>query len=495
MKGQQKFLYLAIRTVRKLAPVYLGVLSALITLELLLRVWSVVVVSKYTSMTSASPDDFVVLTLGESTTAGVTEDVWPVQLGRLLEKKYPAIPIRIVNKAVPGTNTSILVGNLERQIKEIHPDIIVSMMGINDAQRNSTESPVFVPNTTQDKFISQRFFRTGWRLIRLAAGRFFDLTINQNADKLNKKAEQYRISGEFELSEKYFLRCISLEPDNPNHYVMLAITYLDMRRLNEAERMLLKAKDVAPTAEGVYTELGNYYRDYGKLELAEEMFQKALVINPEYGLAYGAYATLLHWYKNDPETARGMYEKSIALHPDLIAPYFELADIYRNAHRYDDAMLLYEEVLRREPDNKLAKREIANTRGIKSGGVALGASVFAGETIRESMSQMTVDNYIKMIHLASRYHIPVVAVQYPLTSVESLQALTDEISGFPGVQVKVADNQKNFQEALKNVGYRALFTDYFGGNFGHTTHEGSRLIAESASRAVEEFLTPQTTRK
>lgn len=52
-----------------------------------------------------------------------------------------------------------------------------------------------------------------------------------------KKAERYRVSGEFELSEKYFLRCISLEPDSANHYVMLASTYMDMQRLSEAERM------------------------------------------------------------------------------------------------------------------------------------------------------------------------------------------------------------------------------------------------------------------
>lgn len=173
MKDQQKFFGFVRRAAQRFVPVFLAVMSAFVTLELLLRVWSAVEVAKYSPALSASPDHFVVLTLGESTTAGSTEDVWPVQLESLLKKKYPSTSIRVVNKAVPGTNTSILVGNLERQIKEIHPDVIVSMMGVNDTQRNSAEASVFVPNTARDMFISQRFFRTGGRAHEASRRKFF----------------------------------------------------------------------------------------------------------------------------------------------------------------------------------------------------------------------------------------------------------------------------------------------------------------------------------
>lgn len=477
---------------RRGAPKLLGVAAAFITLELLLRIWSVAYKDTYMSGDPGATDDFVVLTLGESTTAGVTADVWPEQLEKLLQEKYPARIVKVINKALPGTNTSVLVGNLESQIKSIRPDIIVSMMGINDTERMVTKSSAYIPNTKKDIFISQRFFRIAGRVTEGWLHRFYDLSISRDAEILNKKAEQYRLNGEFELSEKYFLRCITLEPNNAGHYVMLAIAYIDMQRLHEAEETLLRARVVDPTSEGVYTELGSYYRDNGRIDLAEKFFLKALTINPEYGLAYGAYATLLHWYKNDPGAAMGMYEKSIALYPGLLAPYLELADIYRNARRYDEALALYKNVLSRDPDNALAKREMINTKAAKSGGVAVGVSIFAGETIVNELPAITIENYRRMIGLASRYRIPVIAVQYPLASAEPLKKMVAEIAGMPGVTVEIADNQKNFQEALKNMKYNDLFTDYFGGNFGHTTREGSRLIAESVAAEVEKIIGVQT---
>jgi len=491
MKGQQKLFSLIKSVTRRLAPIFLVVASTLITLELLLRVWSAVYVTRYTYTKSGTTDDVVVLTLGESTTAGVTDDVWPAQLEKLLRDTYPTRRIRVVNKAVPGTNTSILVGNLAGQIESIRPDVIVSMMGINDSDKHTAKSSGYIPNTKQERFIAQRFFRTVRLMTELILSRAYDLYVSRDGERLNKEAEEYRIRGEYELSEKYFLRCITIEPDNANHYVMLAIAYLDMQRLHEAEEMLLAARDVAPAAEGVYTELGNYYRDYGKLELAEEMFQKALAINPEYGLAYGAYATLLYWYRNDPMTAMGMYEKAIALYPYLVAPYFELADIYRSVRRYDDAVDLYEEALRREPGNKLAIRELANTKAVMSGGIVAGASVIAGQTASDALPAVTVENYRRMIRLAGGQNIPVVAVQYPLISAEPLHDLAHESRKIPGVKIEVADNEKNFQEALRDMKYSDLFTDYFAGNFGHATREGNRFIAESVFVAVKKFIDVQ----
>ena len=50
------------------------------------------------------------------------------------------------------------------------------------------------------------------------------------------------------------------------------------------------------------------------------------------------------------------------------------------------------------------------------------------------------------------------------------------------------DNEKVFKDALAANEYQKIFTDRFGGDFGHATRFENRLIAQNLARAVLESM-------
>lgn len=75
-----------------------------------------------------------IVTLGESTTAdagSLAATSWPRQLeSRLIARGFS---VKVTNLARPGANTTYLLKELEGKIGLIRPQIVISMMGINDA--------------------------------------------------------------------------------------------------------------------------------------------------------------------------------------------------------------------------------------------------------------------------------------------------------------------------------------------------------------------------
>ena len=46
------------------------------------------------------------------------------------------------------------------------------------------------------------------------------------------------------------------------------------------------------------------------------------------------------------------------------------------------------------------------------------------------------------------------------------------------------DNERTFKEAVLKDGYDAYFTDHFGGDFGHCTAKGNKLIVDNVAQAI-----------
>ncbi|MCK5393372.1 MAG: hypothetical protein KAI91_03475 [Candidatus Omnitrophica bacterium] len=70
-------------------------------------------------------------------------------------------------------------------------------------------------------------------------------------------------------------------------------------------------------------------------------------------------------------------------------------------------------------------------------------------------------------------------MEYPLRSVESLKNLLRS----EGTIIFV-DNGELFKEVLKQANYNEYFTDMFGGDFGHCTPKGNRLLAENVANVI-----------
>jgi hypothetical protein len=54
----------------------------------------------------------------------------------------------------------------------------------------------------------------------------------------------------------------------------------------------------------------------------------------------------------------------------------------------------------------------------------------------------------------------------------------------PGNDIIFVDNSRVFRDAVRKLGYDAVFTDRFAGQFGHCTEAGNRLLAKNIADAI-----------
>jgi len=69
-----------------------------------------------------------IICFGESTTQGQ----YPAYLEKVLNQRNIGIKFRVIDKGVGGANTGVIVSQLEANLDKYQPDLVVTMMGIND---------------------------------------------------------------------------------------------------------------------------------------------------------------------------------------------------------------------------------------------------------------------------------------------------------------------------------------------------------------------------
>lgn len=119
---------------RVLGRIALFALLALIAAELVLQAAARFAVDR-AAATARERGTFRVLALGDSHTygAGVSEEAsYPWQLQQALDTQAPGAFV-VINKGVPGFNTSMLRKRLPELVRRYDPDMVVLWVGINDS--------------------------------------------------------------------------------------------------------------------------------------------------------------------------------------------------------------------------------------------------------------------------------------------------------------------------------------------------------------------------
>ncbi len=92
----------------------------------------------------------------------------------------------------------------------------------------------------------------------------------------------------------------------------------------------------------------------------------------------------------------------------------------------------------------------------------------------------TIYNFNSIYNMTEERGIALVVVQYPMRELAPLEALFRK-----GDSIIFIDNEKVFQDAVKERGYDNYFVDNFAGDFGHLTQEGAWLLAENIADSTE----------
>lgn len=131
--------------VRRLVAFCLGLFLTLIFTELTLRGYGWSLKDRYDLDRHVSerkaPGKFRIVAIGESTTQPAYDKVgrdisWPTLLKARLEASMGNVTSRkfvIINMGVGGVTSAILVDRLQKNFHRMQPDLIISMMGVNDS--------------------------------------------------------------------------------------------------------------------------------------------------------------------------------------------------------------------------------------------------------------------------------------------------------------------------------------------------------------------------
>ncbi len=366
----------AIRLKEKIVLIIFGLVVGVVILEIGLRCggWLFLSLQQYkNSVISKEQGAYRILCLGESTTArsielDESESSYPSQLQEILNKSHPGKRFVVINAGVPGITTAGIIRQLPDNLGTYSPDMVITMMGINDRGDILPYEGTPLPGMLS--------FLRGYRVYKLAG-----LLWAHGASKLNELLDDYYLSIDDALpstrneEEARLRQAVETNPGSSKAYRELGSLYLDAARFKEAEDMFSRAIAADGGDDMACLEMGKCYLETARFREAEAFLQKALAVNPnnheaylELGLYYlhegrlqeieemlkgiidrvpgndKAYALLGQYYlyvgKN--REAEDILKRALELNPQNYHALLTLGSSYSNAARFREAEETYD---------------------------------------------------------------------------------------------------------------------------------------------------------
>jgi tetratricopeptide (TPR) repeat protein len=467
---------------QKIALVLFGLFLFFILLEVGLRLGGFILLSTQERRNLQSlkqKGTYRILCLGESTTQGQ----YPPFLEEALNQRNIGVRFSVIDKGRSGTNTSAILGQVESYINEYHPDMVVTMMGINDW---AVHIPLEIV-TTPRGMLFIRSFRT-YKLIRLLwlhiltkvkeAGFYKP---NENGYALGNLPESGLKEGYADpiLMEASFKEAIERNPQDDNAYYELGRFYRIQGKFSQSEDLSKKAIELNPKNDLVYAELGRLYLGQKRYIESEQALKKVISLNPKHDPAY----VVLSWvYKDQGKLAEAeqILDQAIALNHKYDSAYVGLGQVYKAQKRLIEAEWVFKKAIELNPENELAYGGLATVYG-EMGKNKL-SSVYAekADKLRDKLNDpVMINNYLKLKEILDRKGIRLVCVQYPMRSVEPLKEIFKKDE-----DVIFVDNEKLFKDVVRQEGYNEYFRDIFAGDFGHCTEKGNRFLAGNIANVI-----------
>ena len=454
---------------------------------------------------------YCILCLGESTTQGQ----YPQFLEEALSQRNIGVRFSVVDKGRGGANTQTILSQVELYIDECHPDMVVTMMGCNDNgimyYQDILESDTWLFRHCRVYRFSRIIYmhilkklkKEGiYGLNRLDSGRKAKLEnassvaekINlsneeliEKVTKLNSKGDKkspglrspYLSRSKSPEIEESLRKAIDLNPKNDNAYAKLGGLYRYDGQFSQSEDSFKKAIDLNPKNDNAYVGLGWLYRGQGKFSQSEDSFKKAIELNPKNNNAYFELGGLYLDYGKFPE-AEDSFKKAIGLNPKNYNAYFELGRLYRGQGKFSQSEDSFKKAIELNPKNYNACRAILEL--CEETGKPKLAKEYAEKANKLSLGYckpVTVNSYRKLKEILDKKGIRLVCVQYPMRSIQPLKKIFKEDE-----DVVFVDNERIFKDAVRKEGYNEYFRDMFGGDFGHCTQKGNRLLAGNIANVI-----------
>lgn len=481
---------------QKIILMLFGLLFCLCILEIGMRLCGGILVYLYGPENKrffAEKGEYRVLCLGESTTARGGKDSWSTQLQDVLNERKLGGDFKIINAGREGVQSDFIVAKLKENLDAYKPDIVITMIGVNDESgtiaykdRLDNRAILFARNLRVYKLFRWIYSNISRPFLRNQ----FTLQTRPNIDYGNMKnisnnnsGEVLRGQGKNQEAEQFFLKEIELNPKNKSAYFALMEIYKKQERYNEVELLSKKILAIKNDDYLALRELGVCYVKQGKIAEAESSFLKSIDIVPDF---YAGYVELgyLYYDLKRYKDAEKVLNQAINIIPESEPAYTALALCYSSQGKVDDYWYLAQKIISSGVKNDRLYGFVATCYRLKGDFIKAKEYYFKAEQFRmKYYNPATLYNYQKIYELLTKRNIKLVCLQYPMRSIEPLKKLFSE-----NHKVIYVENKQNFTRALRQVPYENYFTDTFGGDFGHCTRKGNRLIAENIASVLLEYV-------
>ena len=495
-------------TKQKLALVIFGLFLGLILLEAGLRLAGFAVSffrERADRLARGEEGDYVIMCLGESTTADGGTNAYPRQLEEILNGRDVGIQFTVLNKAVSGSDTGRILSRLEKDLAAYKPDMVITMMGINDGPETLAYQDTRAVRTKLffRGFRVYKLARLLWEhilhkiaTIKLSRHSRLDMGSEEDQDKSNgrvigSKIELDRSGAEARLADQLYKqdkpeaaaqiykKAIEINPESVQLYIKLGKCYRVRGRWEEAEDSFKKAFRIDPFSEELYAEWGRLNNNRHRWDEAEKICREGIKINPRNFRAYRQLA-LCFEYQGRWEEAEKIFKEALRFNPQNSELYFSLGSLYRKRKNWEAAERMYRKMAEISPRNNRVCAALALCY-LNQGKDELAEEYFnkAAALRFKSDQNNTARNYRKLKEVITRNGVKLICVQYPMRPVDELKEIFHDTEG-----IVFVDNEGIFKEAVKRSSFRSLFWDYFAGDFGHCTRRGNRLLAENIAEVI-----------
>ena len=185
------------------------------------------------------------------------------------------------------------------------------------------------------------------------------------------------------------------DSDDVNMTALLGAILLKSREFDEAEGLLRRAIELAPTFAKPHEDLGCLLVEHGRPQEAVEVLQTATRLDPKAEIAFFTLGRALSMTGRGGE-ADAAFEASFKLNPERRK--LALAAEHHKAGRNDEAARLYRELLQQSPNNVDAMRLLAGILAGKS------STVEEAEALLRKATALAPDYALAFLDLGGMLH-------------------------------------------------------------------------------------------
>lgn len=439
----------------------------LLIAETILQLFSFFYKRSDSRLVSTDSSEKIILCLGESTTAFGLNDSYPSILQNLIDRKIGAHKYRVINQGVPGTSLAEVSWRLPQLIKRYHPNIIISMLGINDVlhfrQHGNRHSSI--------KILQVIYWLTDYIEDHISLLKFSD------------------------TDEQMISMGLDLEVPAPDRH---AFSLYQQRQYAEASHELVEIIKTTAPSRVTFWLAAQSYLNAGDISKSLIYFRKFLNIGDR-----AANAVLIAWslqYSTNISNQDILDFSTEILKPVSLASTAELqvkADyllgrIYRQKKDYFTSSKYFSEADHLSPCESLVYYGMKSTLA-ESGTPDLVQNWnnhcsslnktfnYAASAAKFALTSEAIDSYKKISEIIAQNHIAHIVMQYPLLDTQKIQAY---LAAYP--DIVYISNEDNFRTQLSQHTYTELFTDRFAGLFGHATRLGNSVLAQNIFSTLEQ---------